>query len=215
MQKISDLTGRKYAPFVYYGAEDAENIIVSMGSSTSVIEETIDYLNANGYKVGLLKVHLYRPFSDKYFFQTLPSTVKRITVLDRSKDPVSLGEGLYKDIKAMFYDREEKPLIIGGRYGLGLKDFTTDHVKAVYDNLTAAEPKNGFTVGIIDDITNTSIEVKDYINTEPTGTKATFSLRASFNNSFALLSSGRTSQKNNPPLGILYFTSFGNSFFIF
>ncbi len=167
MQKISDLTGRKYAPFVYYGAEDAENIIVSMGSSTSVIEETIDYLNANGYKVGLLKVHLYRPFSDKYFFQALPSTVKRITVLDRSKDPVSLGEGLYKDIKAMFYDREEKPLIIGGRYGLGSKDFTTDHVKAVYDNLASAEPKNGFTVGIIDDVTNTSIEVKDYINTEP------------------------------------------------
>lgn len=171
MQKISEVTGRKYAPFVYYGAEDAENIIISMGSSTSVIEETIDYLNANGYKVGLLKVHLYRPFSDKYFFQALPATVKRISVLDRSKDPVSLGEGLYKDIKAMFYDRAEKPLIIGGRYGLGSKDFTTDHVKAVYDNLASAEPKNGFTVGIIDDVTHTSIEVKDSINTEPAGTK--------------------------------------------
>ncbi len=171
MQKISDVTGRKYAPFVYYGADDAENIIVSMGSSTNVIEETIDYLNANGYKVGLLKVHLYRPFSEKYFFQAMPSTVKRISVLDRSKDPVSLGEGLYKDIKAMFYDRAEKPLIIGGRYGLGSKDFTTDQVKAVYDNLAAAKPKNGFTVGIIDDVTNTSIEVKDSINTEPAGTK--------------------------------------------
>ena len=171
MQKISEVTGRKYAPFVYYGAEDAENIVISMGSSTSVIEETIDYLNANGYKVGLLKVHLYRPFSDKYFFQALPATVKRISVLDRSKDPVSLGEGLYKDIKAMFYDRAEKPLIIGGRYGLGSKDFTTDHVKAVYDNLASAEPKNGFTVGIIDDVTHTSIEVKDSINTEPAGTK--------------------------------------------
>ena len=171
MQKISEVTGRKYAPFVYYGAEDAENIVISMGSSTSVIEETIDYLNANGYKVGLLKVHLYRPFSEKYFFQALPATVKRISVLDRSKDPVSLGEGLYKDIKAMFYDRAEKPLIIGGRYGLGSKDFTTDHVKAIYDNLAAAEPKNGFTVGIIDDVTHTSIEVKDSINTEPAGTK--------------------------------------------
>ncbi len=171
MEKISEKTGRKYAPFVYYGAPDAENIIISMGSSTSVIEETIDYLNGNGYKVGLLKVHLYRPFSEKYFFQALPKTVKRISVLDRSKDPVSLGEGLYKDIKSMFYDREENPLIIGGRYGLGSKDFTSDDVKAVYDNLASENPKNSFTVGIIDDVTHTSLDVKDNINTEPKGTK--------------------------------------------
>ncbi len=172
MEKITEITGRKYAPFVYYGAEDAEDIIISMGSSTSVIEETIDYLNKNGYKVGLIKVHLYRPFSEKYFFQVFPQSVKRIAVMDRSKDSTSLGEALYKDIKSMFYDREEQPIIIGGRYGLGSKDFTSSQVKAIYDNLAMDSRKKSFTVGIIDDVTNTSIEVKDIINTEPEGTKS-------------------------------------------
>ncbi len=171
MQKISEVTGRSYAPFVYYGDPEAENIIISMGSSTSVIEETIDYLNNNGYKVGLLKVHLYKPFSEKYFFEALPKNVKRISVLDRSKDPTSFGESMYKDVKALFYDREERPLVIGGRYGLGSKEFSTDHVKAVYDNLASAEPKNGFTVGIIDDVTHTSLDITEAIKSEPEGTK--------------------------------------------
>lgn len=171
MQEISKVTGRKYAPFVYYGHPDAEDIIISMGSSTSVIEETIDYLNENGYKTGLLKIHLYRPFSAKYFFEALPASVKRIAVLDRSKDPVSLGEGLYKDIRSLFYNKEQQPLIIGGRYGLGSKDFNSDHVKAVFDNLAAAKPKDSFTVGIIDDVTNTSLDLGQPINTEPDGIK--------------------------------------------
>jgi pyruvate-ferredoxin/flavodoxin oxidoreductase len=171
MQEISKITGRKYAPFVYYGDPNAEDIIISMGSSTSVIEETIDYLNKNGYKTGLLKIHLYRPFSAKYFFDALPASVKRIAVLDRSKDPVSLGEGLYKDIRSLFYDKEEQPVIIGGRYGLGSKDFNSDHVKAVFDNLALENPKDSFTVGIIDDVTMTSLDLGQPINTEPEGTK--------------------------------------------
>lgn len=170
MDQISKITGRQYKPFTYYGALDAENIIVAMGSATETIEETIDYLIQKGEKVGLIKVHLYRPFSEKYFFQVFPSTVKRIAVLDRTKEPGALGEPLYQDIRTLFYNKENAPLIVGGRYGLGSKDTTPAQIVAVYENLKQAQPKNAFTIGIEDDVTYTSLEVKEDINTAPEGT---------------------------------------------
>ncbi|EOD00424.1 pyruvate:ferredoxin (flavodoxin) oxidoreductase [Caldisalinibacter kiritimatiensis] len=170
MKEISEITGREYKPFNYYGAEDAEYIIVAMGSVTETIQETVDYLVAKGEKVGVVKVHLYRPFSAKHFFEVLPKTVKRIAVLDRTKEAGSLGEPLYQDVRTLFFDKEDAPIVVGGRYGLGSKDTTPSHIKAVFDNLKAAEPKNGFTVGIVDDITHTSLEVKEEIHTEPEGT---------------------------------------------
>ncbi|WP_350342683.1 pyruvate:ferredoxin (flavodoxin) oxidoreductase [Proteinivorax tanatarense] len=169
MQEISKLTGREYKPFTYYGAEDAERVIVAMGSVTQTAEETVDYLNSKGEKVGLIKVHLYRPFSPKYFFNVLPKTVKKICVLDRTKEPGAIGEPLYQDIRTLFFENKEAPVVIGGRYGLGSKDTTPSQIKAVFDNLKD-EHKNRFTVGIIDDVTNTSLEVKDKINTVPEGT---------------------------------------------
>jgi pyruvate-ferredoxin/flavodoxin oxidoreductase len=170
MDEISKLTGREYKPFNYYGAEDAENIIVAMGSVVETIEETIDHLMANGEKIGLIKVHLYRPFSEKYFFDVLPSTVKKIATLDRTKEPGSLGEPLYQDVCTLFFGKESAPKVVGGRYGLGSKDTTPSQIKALYEELKKEEPKNGFTLGINDDVTNTSIEVKDRIVTEPAGT---------------------------------------------
>ena len=127
MAEISKLTGREYKPFTYYGAPDAENIIIAMGSITDTTKEVIDYLQAKGEKVGLISVHLYRPFSSKYFFNVFPKSVKKITVLDRTKEPGAPGEPLYLDIKDMFYDRAERPVIVGGRYGLSSKDTTPSH----------------------------------------------------------------------------------------
>ncbi|QXM07148.1 pyruvate:ferredoxin (flavodoxin) oxidoreductase [Crassaminicella indica] len=170
MKEISKITGRTYRPFDYVGAPDAENIIVAMGSATDTIEETIDYLVSKGEKVGLIKVRLYRPFSEKYFFDVLPKTVKKIAVLDRTKEPGSLGEPLYQDVCTLFYRKENAPIIVGGRYGLGSKDTTPSQIKAVFDNLKEAEPKNGFTIGIVDDVTNTSLEIKEHITTAPEGT---------------------------------------------
>jgi len=170
MTEISKLTGREYKPFNYYGAPDAEHIIVAMGSVTESLEETIDYMNARGAKVGVIKVHLYRPFSAKYFFDVLPKTVKKIAVLDRCKEPGALGEPLYLDVRSMFYGMENAPVIIGGRYGLGSKDTTPSQLKAVYENLMSSNPKNGFTVGIVDDVTHLSLEVKEEINAAPEGT---------------------------------------------
>ncbi|MCT4662982.1 MAG: pyruvate:ferredoxin (flavodoxin) oxidoreductase [Tissierellales bacterium] len=170
LEKISKVCGREYKPFNYYGAEDAENVIIAMGSVTEAIEETVDYLMKKGEKVGLVKVHLYRPFEPKFYFDVLPSTVKRIAVLDRTKEPGSIGEPLFQDIKTMYYNEDVRPLIVGGRYGLGSKDTTPSQIKAVYDNLNAAEPKDRFTVGINDDVTNTSLEVKEEIVTAPEGT---------------------------------------------
>ena len=170
MKEISKITGRDYKPFNYYGAEDAENIIVAMGSVTETIEETIDYLLAKGEKVGLIKVHLYRPFSEKYFFDVLPKTVKKITVLDRTKEPGALGEPLYQDIRTMFFNKENAPVVVGGRYGLGSKDTVPAQILAVFDNLKSDKPKNGFTVGIVDDVTNTSLEIKEKVSTAPAGT---------------------------------------------
>lgn len=170
MTDIAKFTGRKYAPFVYYGAKDAENIIIAMGSVTDTIEETIDYLLAKGEKVGILKVHLYRPFSTKYFFDALPATVKKISVLDRTKEPGSLGEPLYLDIKSLFTGKDNAPVIVGGRYGLGSKDTTPIQIKAVFDNLNNEEPKDGFTIGIVDDVTFTSLPTEGILNTVPKGT---------------------------------------------
>ena len=170
MKELSKITGREYKPFNYYGAEDAEDIIVAMGSVTDTVEETVDYLNNNGKKVGLIKVRLYRPFSKKYFFDVYPKTVKRIAVLDRTKEKGALGEPLYLDVKSMFYDTDTKPLIVGGRYGLGSKDTTPSQILSVYENLASENPINGFTIGINDDVTHKSLEIKKIINTEPEGT---------------------------------------------
>jgi pyruvate-ferredoxin/flavodoxin oxidoreductase len=170
MKEISKLTGREYKPFTYYGAPDAENIIVAMGSITDTIKETIDYMAERGEKVGLISVHLYRPFAPEYFFDVLPKSVKRIAVLDRTKEPGANGEPLYLDVKEIFYDRDERPLIVGGRYGLSSKDTTPAMVMSVYENLKMKEPKNQFTVGIVDDVTFKSLPLLPEINVCCTGT---------------------------------------------
>ena len=159
MNQISDLTGRNYRLFNYYGAEDAERIIVAMGSVCETAEEVVDSLNAQGEKVGLIKVRLYRPFSKKHFLEAMPKTVKKISVLDRTKEKGSIGEPLYLDVRNIYYDEEEKPTIVGGRYGLASKDTTPAQVKAVFDNLKEDKPKNDFTIGIVDDVTNKSLDV--------------------------------------------------------
>jgi pyruvate-ferredoxin/flavodoxin oxidoreductase len=170
MQEITKLTGREYHPFTYYGPEDAENIIVAMGSITSTIKEVIDYKLAQGEKVGLISVHLYRPFSEKYFMKVLPKSVKRISVLDRTKEPGANGEPLYLDIRELFYGKEKAPMVIGGRYGLSSKDTTPSHIISVYDNLAMAEPKNHFTVGIVDDVKFLSLPILPEISVVPKGT---------------------------------------------
>ena len=158
MAKISEVTGRNYAPFVYYGAEDATDVIVAMGSVTETIKQVVDYLNAKGRKVGCLTVHLYRPFAKEYLFNVMPKTVKRVAVLDRTKEPGSLGEPLYLDVKAAYYGVKGAPSIIGGRYGLSSKDTTPAQMIAVFDHLKK-NGFDGFTVGIEDDVTHLSIPV--------------------------------------------------------
>ncbi|OFX62295.1 MAG: pyruvate:ferredoxin (flavodoxin) oxidoreductase [Bacteroidetes bacterium GWB2_41_8] len=170
MQDIKKITGREYHPFTYYGAEDAENIIIAMGSVTETIRETVDYLAAQGKKVGLLVVHLYRPFSTKYFMNVLPKSVKRIAVLDRSKEPGANGEPLYLDVRELFYGKENAPLVVGGRFGLGSKDTTPAQILSVYENLELNEPKNQFTIGIVDDVTFKSLPLKPEVNVAPAGT---------------------------------------------
>ncbi len=170
MQKISALTGREYHPFVYYGAPDAENIIIAMGSATETIRETIDHLVGKGEKVGMIAVHLFRPFSYKYFFNVLPASVKRIAVLDRAKEPGAEGEPLYHDIKSAFYNTGRTPLIVGGRYGLGSKDTSAAQILSVYENLSMKEPKNNFTIGIVDDVTFLSLPPKEEVDLSPAGT---------------------------------------------
>ena len=170
MTEINKLTGREYKPFTYYGAPDAENIIVAMGSITDTTKEVIDYLIAKGEKVGLISVHLYRPFSSKYFFNVFPKSVKKISVLDRAKEPGAPGEPLFLDIKEVFYDKTERPLILGGRYGLSSKDTTPSMVLSVYENMKLAEPKDHFTVGIVDDVTFTSLPVLPEIHVALPGT---------------------------------------------
>ena len=155
--KISEITGREYHLFSYYGAQDAENIIILMGSATEAAREAIDYQMKQGKKVGMISVHLYRPFSVKHLLAAVPKTVKRIAVLDRTKEPGAEGEPLYLDVKSAFYDVENKPLIVGGRYGLGSSDTTPAKILSVFNNLELEVPKNHFTVGIVDDVTFTSL----------------------------------------------------------
>ncbi len=169
MNEISKITGRKYGLFDYYGAEDADRVIIAMGSVTEAIRETIDYLMAKGEKVGLVSVHLYRPFSAKHFLAAVPKTAKRIAVLDRTKEPGANGEPLYLDVKDCFYGVEDAPLIVGGRYGLGSKDTTPAQILSVYENLSMPMPKNQFTIGIEDDVTFTSLPKKEEIELDSDG----------------------------------------------
>lgn len=170
MREIEKVTGRVYHPFDYYGAPDAEYIIVAMGSVCDTIDETVDYLMSKGEKVGSIKVHLYRPFSTKYFFDVLPKTVKKIAVLDRTKEPGSLAEPLYLDVVKLYDKSENRPVIVGGRYGLGSKDTRPSQILAVFNNLKQDTPKDGFTIGIVDDVTNTSLPEEEIIQTSPEGT---------------------------------------------
>ena len=170
MKKVSALTGRKYNLFDYVGDPTADRVIISMGSSCETIEEVVDYLNARGESVGLVKVRLFRPFSPKHLLEAIPATASRITVLDRTKEPGSLGDPLYQDVCTAFMERGDMPTIVNGRYGLGSKEFNPSMVKAVYDNMNAMAPKNHFTVGIVDDVTHTSLDVETGFDVAPEGT---------------------------------------------
>lgn len=170
MNIFSKRTGREYHPFVYHGAPDADRVVVAMGSITETLREVVDFLNAKGEKVGVVTVHLYRPFSAKYLLKVLPKSVKRIAVLDRTKEPGANGDPLFLDMKEVFYGTKEAPLIVGGRYGLSSKDTTPSMMKAVYDNLKMAEPKDQFTVGIVDDVTFKSLPLQPEISVTPAGT---------------------------------------------
>lgn len=169
--ELGKITGRNYGLFDYYGAPDADRVVVAMGSATEAIREGIDYLMAQGEKVGLISVHLYRPFSAKHFLSVLPETAKRICVLDRTKEPGAGGEPLYLDVRDVLYNKADHPLVVGGRYGLSSKDFTPAQVLAVYKNLSLPSPRNGFTVGIVDDVTFTSLPMQEEI---PMGGPGTF-----------------------------------------
>ena len=170
MAEISKLTGREYHLFNYYGAPDAERVIVAMGSVGGCAQEVVNYLNAKGEKVGFLQVHLFRPFSRKHLMAAMPKTVKRIAVLDRVKEAGSIGEPLYEDICAAYINESDRPAIYAGRYGLSSKDTTPAQLKAVFDNLLLDEPKNHFTIGIVDDVTHLSLPVGAPLLTEPEGT---------------------------------------------
>jgi len=169
MEKVSKLTGRNYHLFDYIGDPNAEHIIIMMGSGAEAAEETVNYLNKNGEKVGLIKVRLFRPFSAEHFLNTVPKTVKRIAILDRTKENGAFGEPLYLDICSVYQNRHKDMLIVGGRYGLGSKDFTPTMTKAVFDNLKLNEPKNNFTVGIEDDVTFTSLPMRELVDASPEG----------------------------------------------
>ena len=170
MKKVGALVGRSYNLFDYVGDPEADRIIISMASSCDVIEETVNYLNGLGQRVGLVKVRLYLPFSVEHFLRALPATARRIAVMDRTKSPGALGEPLFQDVCTVFYNREGAPVVVGGRYGLGSKDFTPTMVKAVFDNLRSSVPKNHFTVGIVDDVTYTSLDLDTEIDPSPKGT---------------------------------------------
>ena len=173
MADLAKITGREHHLFDYHGAKDAERIIIAMGSICQTAGEAVDYLNSKGEKVGLLSVHLYRPFSLEHFFKVLPKTVKKIAVLDRTKEPGAIGEPLYLDVKAAFYNSDMNPVIVGGRYGLGGKDTTPDHVLSVYEELKKDDPKHGFTIAIDDDVTHTSLaEYPEDVDLTPEGTTA-------------------------------------------
>ncbi|MBN3034276.1 MAG: pyruvate:ferredoxin (flavodoxin) oxidoreductase [Bacteroidales bacterium] len=170
MQEIKKITGREYHPFDYYGAPDAEYIIIAMGSVTNTIKEVVDHLVSQGRKVGLIAVHLYRPFSEKYFFRAYPETVKRIAVLDRTREFGANGEPLYLDVRDLFFERKDAPMIIGGRYGLSSKDTKPSHILAAYENLMSETPKSHFTISIEDDVKHSSLPLLPDINVTPKGT---------------------------------------------
>ena len=170
MEKMSEVTGRPHGLFDYYGAEDAKYVLIAMGSVTETIEETIDALNAKGEKYGLVKVHLYRPFSNKHLLEAIPQTAERICVLDRTKEPGATGEPLYLDVRNAYFEIDNAPKIIGGRYGLGSKDVTPTDIKTIFDNLVCDAPRNNFTVGIVDDVTNLSLEKSAPLNVAIPGT---------------------------------------------
>ena len=170
MARMSEITGRKHSLFDYYGAEDAKHVVVAMGSVTEALEETIDYLNAKGEKLGMIKVHLFRPFSAEHFLAAMPKTVERVCVLDRTKEPGAPGEPLYLDVVNVLAKSDISPLVVGGRYGLGSKDTTPTDLHAVFENLNIEEPRNGFTIGIVDDVTNTSLPKAEPIKIKAPGT---------------------------------------------
>ncbi|MDD5733570.1 MAG: pyruvate:ferredoxin (flavodoxin) oxidoreductase, partial [Bacteroidales bacterium] len=170
MGEISELTGRSYLPFTYYGDENAERIIIAMGSVCDTIKETVDHLNARGERTGMITVHLYRPFSARYFLRVMPKSVKSIAVLDRTKEPGALGEPLYMDVRNIFADDPKAPIIVGGRYGLSSKDTTPAQIMSVFENLGRKEIKNNFTIGIIDDVTFRSLPMKEEISVAKPGT---------------------------------------------
>jgi pyruvate-ferredoxin/flavodoxin oxidoreductase len=170
MNEMSKLTGRDYAPFKYHGAPDAENIIIAMGSVTETTREVVDYLNAQGAKTGVVTIHLYRPFSAQHLLKVIPKTVKKISVLDRTKEPGSNGEPLFMDVKEVFYGQPNAPVVLGGRYGLSSKDTTPAQIISVFENMTESKPKMRFTIGIVDDVTNLSLPVKPEISISAKGT---------------------------------------------
>ena len=170
MARMSEITGRKHSLFDYYGAEDATHVVVAMGSVTEALEETIDYLNAKGQKLGMIKVHLFRPFSAEHFLAAMPKTVERVCVLDRTKEPGAPGEPLYLDVVNVLAKSELSPLVVGGRYGLGSKDTTPTDLNAVFENLNTENPRNGFTIGIVDDVTNLSLPQAEPIKIKAPGT---------------------------------------------
>ena len=173
MAQMAKITGREHHLFDYYGAKDADRVIIAMGSVCQAVQEAVDYLNSKGEKVGLLSIHLYRPFSIEHFFKYLPKTIKKVAVLDRTKEPGSIGEPLYLDVKAAFYNSDMQPIVVGGRYGLGGKDTTPDQILSVYDELKKDAPKNGFTIGIEDDVTHLSLApYAEDVDLTPEGTTA-------------------------------------------
>ncbi|MBU3183658.1 pyruvate:ferredoxin (flavodoxin) oxidoreductase [Clostridium estertheticum] len=170
MEEIHKVTGREYHPFDYYGDPNAERIIIAMGSVCDTIYETVDYLRAKGEKIGCIKVHLYRPFSEKHFFNVIPKSVKKIAVLDRTKEPGSLAEPLYLDITKVLYNSEDRPIVVGGRYGLGSKDTRPSQILAVFKNLSLDNPRDNFTIGINDDVTYNSLPEEEPVQTSAVGT---------------------------------------------
>ncbi|MBR1418398.1 MAG: pyruvate:ferredoxin (flavodoxin) oxidoreductase [Synergistaceae bacterium] len=170
MREIEKITGRHYEPFQYYGDPEAERVIIAIGSVCQAAEEVVDYLNKRGEKVGIMEVHLYRPFSAKYFFRAMPRTVKALAVLDRTKETGALGGPLYEDVRSLLFKVENAPKVVGGRYGLGSKDTTPSDIKTVFDNLKLFEPRDNFTIGIVDDVNDSSLPVYEHINTAAEGT---------------------------------------------
>ncbi|MBE6098539.1 MAG: pyruvate:ferredoxin (flavodoxin) oxidoreductase [Anaerovibrio sp.] len=173
MGQMAKITGREHHIFDYYGAQDAERVVVAIGSINQTLKECVDYLNKKGEKVGAVAVHLFRPFSVEHFLKAIPVTAKKIATLDRTKEPGALGEPLYQDVRTAFYASDRHPLIVGGRYGLGGKDVSPAQVLGVFEELKKDAPKNGFTIGIVDDLSNTSLDLyPEHVNLTPEGTTA-------------------------------------------